>query len=29
MSSMQCRGASGTSSLALVMRTSVPQIEHR
>jgi hypothetical protein len=29
MSSWQWRGASGTSSLALVMRTSVPQIEHR
>src|SRR5918994_1579863 len=29
MSSWQWRGGSGTSSLALVMRTSVPQIEHR
>ena len=29
MSSMQWRGGSGTSSLALVMRTSVPHSEHR
>ncbi len=29
MSSWQCLGGSGTSSLAEVMRTSVPQIEQR
>ena len=29
MSSMQWRGGSGSSSFAAVMRTSVPQIEHR
>ena len=29
ISSWQCRGGSGTSSLATVMRTSVPQIEQQ